>query len=314
MKSLLKKWYYDTDTGFRLLDPLVRLRTHLQGGWRSDRREMERTFLRTFGYPIDWQTPRTLNEKLNWMKRYYRNPLQQTVADKFAVRAWVVRQIGEDYLIPLLKTYARARDIRLNELPDAFVLKVNHGSGQNRIVHRKDTEDEREIRRQFAAWMRTNHYRASREWPYKGMRPLIVAETLLQKDQGHIPEDYKFHCFAGQVAVVQVDLDRETDHRRNFYDRDWHLQPFIWTEWEENRPLWPNGQTVPKPESLDEMIRVAETLSAVFPYVRVDLFECRGRVYFGELTFYHGGGFEQFSPEQYDRLLGDQLCLPTISV
>jgi len=311
MKAWLKHLYRDTDAGFRLLFPLVRARDWwAEGGWRGDRAAIDREFAQIFGRPLDWARPRTLNEKLNWMKLHVRDPLQQVAADKYAVRAHVEAKVGADCLIPLLKVYKRAGDIRFAELPDAFVLKVNHGSGQNLIVRDKAGEDERRVRRQFREWMAASHYAQSREWPYKDMKPVTVAEQLLLDDDGRVPSDYKFHCFGGKVEAVHVDLDRETAHRRNFYDADWNPLPFIWTEWEHGKPLWPRGPEVNRPDALPEMVRMAETLAADFPYARIDLFYCGGTVYFGEITFFHGGGFEAFDPPEYDLILGDKLVLP----
>jgi len=288
----------------------VRARDWLRDGWRSDRSVVARKFAETFGYPLDWENPRTLNEKLNWMKLHVRDPLQKIAADKYAVRAHVAAKVGEQYLIPLIRKCDRAEEIRFAELPAAFVLKTNHGSGQNWIVRDKAREDERKVVRQFREWLATNHYVASREWPYKGMPPAIVIEELLLDEQGQIPSDFKFHCFGGKVATIQVDLDRETAHRRNFYDLDWQLQPFVWTEWAGDKPAWPNGRAVARPAALAEMVRVAETLAADFPYARIDLFYCGGKVYFGEITFYHGGAFERFDPPEFDRFFGDKLALP----
>lgn len=310
MRAWLKRMYRETDWGSRAFFPLVQAREWLRDGWRSDRGVIARQFRKTFGYPLDWDHPRTLNEKLNWMKLNFRDPLQQIAADKYAVRAHVAARIGESYLIPLIRTYGRAEDIRLADLPAAFVLKVNHGSGQNWIVRDQSNEDERRIRREFYKWLWTSHYAASREWPYQGMKPVIVAEELLLDGSGQIPSDFKFHCFGGKVATIQVDLDRETAHRRNFYDLDWRLQPFIWTEWAGDKPSWPNGRAVERPAGLAEMVRVAETLAADFPYARIDLFYCGDKVYFGEITFYHGGAFERFDPPEYDRIFGDKLVLP----
>ncbi len=310
MRAWLKRMYRETDWGQRALFPLVRAREGLRDGWRSDRSVIERQFRRAFGYDLDWANPRTLNEKLNWMKLHVRDPLQKIAADKFAVRAHVAAKVGAQYLIPLIRKCDRAEEIRFAELPAAFVLKTNHGSGQNWIVRDKAREDERAVIRQFREWLATSHYAASREWPYKDMQPAVVIEELLLDEDGQIPSDFKLHCFGGKVAAIQVDLDRETAHRRNFYDLDWNLQPFIWTEWERGQPAWPNGRAVARPAALAEMVRVAETLAADFPYARIDLFDCRGKVYFGEITFYHGGAFERFDPPEFDRFFGDKLALP----
>ena len=310
MRAWLKRIYRETDWGQRALFPLVRAREWLRGGWRSDRSVIARQFRKAFGYDLDWTNPRTLNEKLNWMKLHVRDPLQKIAADKYAVRAHVAAKVGESYLIPLIRKCDRAEEIRFAELPAAFVLKTNHGSGQNWIVRDKSKEDERAVIRQFREWLAMSHYAASREWPYKDMKPAIVVEELLLDEQGQIPSDFKLHCFGGKVATIQVDLDRETAHRRNFYDLDWNLQPFIWTEWVGDKPSWPNGRAVERPAALAEMVRVAETLAADFPYARIDLFYCGGKVTFGEITFYHGGAFERFDPPEFDRFFGDKLALP----
>lgn len=312
MRAWLKRIYRETDWGQRAFFPLVRARDWLQrGGWRSDKSAIERKYARTFGYPLDWAQPRTLNEKLNWMKLNFRDPLQRIAADKFAVRAHVAAKVGAQYLVPLIRKCDRAEEIRFAELPAAFVLKTNHGSGQNWIVRDKSKADEHAVVRRFREWLAVGHYAASREWPYKDMPPAIVVEELLLDENGQIPSDFKLHCFGGKVATIQVDLDRETAHRRNFYDLDWRIQPFIWTEWEGDRPAWPNGRAVARPAALAEMVRVAEALAADFPYARIDLFYCRGKVYFGEITFYHGGAFERFDPPEFDRIFGDKLALPS---
>lgn len=311
--KMLKQFYNQSVVGFRVLHPLVRLREWLRSGWMSDRRFIGQRFHNVFGYHLDWSNPQTLNEKMNWMKLHYRIPLQQQVADKWAVREWVAEVAGENYLIPLLGTYDRVQDLRWEDLPAAFVMKVNHGSGQNWIVRDKRLVAEKALKRQFLEWLKISHYVTSREWPYKDMQPKIVVEQLLLNEEGNIPKDYKLHCFGGRVEVIQVDLDRETNHRRNFYSRNWEFQPFMWTEWEGKRPLWPNGAEVKQPELLGEMIELAEQLAAAFPYVRVDLFLCGGQIYFGEMTFYHGSGLERFEPFKYDSIFGKMVPMPAVS-
>ncbi len=309
-KEKLKQLYATNDRAFHFLEPFVRWREWLaQGAWRTDRAFISRRFKQTFGYELDWNTPHTLNEKLNWMKYHDRRPLLQQAADKYVVRDYVAEKAGADCLIPLLAVFHRAADIQLDGLPDPFILKVNHGSGQNYVVRNKTTENLPALRRQFHAWMKTSQYPFSREWPYKQIKPVIIAEELLLDEQGRLPVDYKFHCFNGRVEFIQMDMDRETRHRRNFYSRDWQLMPFIWTEWEGNEPLWPNGEVIDPPDALADMIRLAETLAADFPYARIDLYYCRGRINFGEITFYHGSGLERFDPPEWDATFGGLLRL-----
>ena len=312
MKAWLKDKFYNTDRGSRALFPLWRAREWLHGGWRSDHAVMERTFLQTFGYPLDWENPRTLNEKMNWMKRYYRNPLQTLVSDKVAVRGYVSERLGEDILVPLIRTYDRADDFRLADMPEKFALKVNHGSGQNWLVTDKSAEDEQLIIREFWKWMKLSHYATAREWPYKDIRPQMIAEHLLLDENGAIPMDFKFHCFGGKAETIQVDLDRQIRHCRNFYDLDWNLEPFIWTEWDGDVPKWPNGRAVERPKTLARMIEISEILAEGFPYIRIDLYEAGERIYFGEMTFYHGGGFERFDPHEVDLRLGGLVELPPL--
>ena len=285
----------------------------LLGGWRSDESAVSHDFERVFGCPLDWEHPRTLNEKLNVLKTRFRRPDMTRLVDKYAVRAVVAGKIGEKHLVPLLGVWEKAREVSFDALPDAFVLKVNHGSGQNWIVRDKAKEDGREIKKTLARWMKENHAAISREWPYRGVVPRITAEKLLLEGDGALPKDYKFHCFAGEVAAVQVDLDRETAHKRNFYDLQWQKQPFLWCETEaDGSPKWPNGPDVPRPAALEEMADIARTLSAGWPYVRVDLFHVGGKVYFGELTFYHGSGLECFFPPEKDLAFGDLLAMPPL--
>jgi len=285
----------------------------LRGGWRSDKATISRDFERIFGRPLEWEHPQTLNEKLNVLKTRFRDPAMTRLVDKFAVRDFVRGKIGEEKLVPLLGVWERAKDVSFAQLPDSFVLKVNHGSGQNRIVRDKAEEDESDIRRTLARWMKENHAVFSREWPYRGVAPRITAEQLLLEADGSLPKDYKFHCFSGRVETVQVDLEREISHKRNFYDLDWRKQPFLWCETHpDGSPKWPNGPDVPRPEGLEEMAEVARTLSAGWPYVRVDLFFVAGKTYFGEMTFYHGGGLEHFFPPEKDAELGAMLALPPL--
>jgi hypothetical protein len=253
--------------------------------------------------------PTTLNEKLHWKKLHGYLPVHTTVSDKYAVRAWAAERIGPRYLIPLVAVLDEPQSLDLARLPDGCVIKTTHASGQNVIVRDKRRIDERQLKSQLRRWMRHNEYYLSREPQYRRIRPRVIVEALLTDADGRIPMDFKFHCFHGNVEAIQVDIDRFADHRRNFYDVDWRLLPFTWSYWKNNRPLWPNGRTVERPKDLEEMMTVARTLAKEFDYVRVDLYSCRGRVYFGELTLHHGGGWERFDPPGYDLYYGNKLSL-----
>ena len=186
MSSLLRHWYAHSGAFHALLFPLLRLRESLLlGHCLPPRLRISRDFRRTFGHPLPWAAPRTLNEKLNCMKHLVRLPLQRTCADKHAVRAYVAEKIGPEHLIPLLATFTRARDVTPAAIPSpSFILKVNHGSGQNIVVRDAATTDFVPIRLQLSDWMHTSHYLLSCEQPYRGIRPLILAERLLLAPDG----------------------------------------------------------------------------------------------------------------------------------
>jgi len=266
-------------------------------------------YRRKFGKPADLRNPATLNEKLLWKKLHGYEPLHTTITDKYAVREWVAGRIGESYLIPLIATFEGVEELDLQRLPDSFVVKVSHGSGQVEIVRDKRAIQEGQLKTQLRKWMKENHYHLSKELQYRDIKPRLIVEQLLIDADGRIPMDFKFHCFHGQAEAIQVDIDRFGQHRRNFYDVDWKLLPFTWSAWDRGGPMWPNGRVVEKPAGLEEMLAIARTLAKELDYVRVDLFNCRGKVYFGELTLHHGGGWERFDPPDYDLFFGDKLDL-----
>lgn len=294
-----------------LVDPLLVAREKvLLGSFLPDSVRIARDFRRSFSRTFPADNPQTLNEKLSWMKLHVRDPLQTVAADKFAAREWVADRIGTDHLIPLLGAWDRPSQVPFDTLPSAFVLKVNHGSGQNLIVRDKAALDLPTVRRQLALWLRQNHYALSAEWPYKDIPPKILAEPLLLSPDGTLPLDFKLHCFAGHVEFIQVDIARETRHLRNFYSRDWDLLPFLWCErLPDGSPAWPNGPAVPRPFLLPDLIRLAETLASPWPYVRTDFYLHDNRVLFGELTFYHGSALEHFYPSSFDLTFGHLINL-----
>lgn len=251
-----------------------------------------------------FDTPKRFNHKLIWLKMNYRHPEAYKFADKVLVKKIVKNIISENIVIPTIGLWRNAKDIDFSSLPESFILKTNHGSAWNILVHNKKSINRSLVQKQLNIWMNSNYFKIGREYQYKDIKPMILAEPLLDPGNGKELLDYKFFCFNGEPRFVQVDFDRFSNHTRNFYDMSWKRQPFT--------ILYPPhpGDTV-RPDNFDQMIDIARNLSEGFPFIRVDLYDCAGRIYFGELTFHPGGGFEPITPDIWDYTLGDMLILPT---
>lgn len=265
---------------------------------------LEQQFKNALGYPLNLDNPNTFNEKLQWLKLYYRNPLMTRCADKVAVRDYVAEKIGTKYLIPCLGIWDNPDDIDFEKLPDKFVLKVNWGSGQNIIVKDKSKLDVISIRRQLSQWMQpdNNLYFRFFEWGYKNIKPKIIAEKYIEQMDGKLL-DYKFFCFNGVPKYCQIDIDRYVNHTRCFYNMEYDKQEFT-----VGYPIYQGN--IEKPDRFAEMSEIARILSENFPHVRVDLFAINNNIYFGEMTFFHGAGYERFQPFEWDKSFGDLLILP----
>ncbi|HEY5983604.1 MAG TPA: ATP-grasp fold amidoligase family protein [Anaerolineales bacterium] len=252
--------------------------------------------------------PETISEKLTWLKLHYRDELARRCCDKYQVREFVRRQVSDEILVPLIAVYDAAEEIRFDNLPEAFILKATHGSGWNVVCRSLASFDRAAAVRTLSRYLRQDYFDGGREWGYKGLQPRIVCEQLLLDDTGEVPEDYKFFCFHGEPRLIQIDYDRFTSHRVDLYDVSWnHLAC--------RRTLWPNrgGAVPPAPGLLQPMLRIAARLAQPFPFVRVDLYALRDRVYFGELSFYPGRGVLRHEPHSFDRLFGSYLHLETIT-
>ena len=274
--------------------------------WESDEQRLRRKFRRVFGRQPDLESPKTFNEKILWLNLNDRRPVKTVCADKYAVRDWVSERIGNQYLIPLVGVFEDARDIDLDSLPDGFAVKATHGSGWNLIVDNKRQLDWPAARHRLNGWLASSYYPYLREWQYRDIRPRLVIEELMLDDHGKIPADFKLLCLTGtqtQTIIVEVDLDRHTNHSRAMYDLDWNRLPF--------GLKYPTpDEEVPRPERLDEMVEIARRLSAGFPCVRVDLYSTPGGLRFGELTFTPDAGGGIFEPPEWDRKMGDLIELP----
>jgi hypothetical protein len=257
-----------------------------------------RRYRQRFGSWPNVVQPQTIGEWVQRVKLFARDPRLPRLADKLALRDWIAERIGSGHLPQLYAVYDTAEQLRLCELPPAFVLKPTHGSGWVSIVTDGNTADEQQLVRTARRWLRMNYADHSREWPYRRIQPrLLVEELFSDGGPGPVPTDYKLHCFNGRVAAVQVHTERYTRHRRAVYSPAWEYLGWTVREWQPDVPA-------AKPVQLAEMIRLAERLSAEFTYLRVDLYASATRVVVGELTFFPSNGFDAISDETFERELG----------
>lgn len=259
----------------------------------------ELLYYRAIGRKLNWDSPQSYTEKIQWSKFNDNSEFKTILSDKFLVRDWVKSKIGEEYLIPLLGVWDEFSEINFDKLPSQFVLKTNHGSGSVVIVKDKSALDLKETQKKFDSWMKTDFaYTTGFELHYSAIKRKIIAEKYLETELGEL-QDYKFLCFNGTPYYCWVDVGRFNKHTRNVYDLEWNLQ-----EW--NQHLYGNYQgNLPKPDNFDQMIKIAKILCKGFRHVRVDLYSVNNNIYFGEMTFTNGCGFDKIVPDKYDFILGD---------
>jgi hypothetical protein len=311
MKSKLLGIYHKSKAIHTLLKPLAWLYKIGTRDLLTDSAWCRSRFQWYHGYSLNLNRVRTLNEKIQWLKLYDRNPDYSKWADKFEVKKIIESLIGAEYVVPLLAWGDTPECIDFKAIPKPFIIKSSHASGQVIIIREGDEVDSSAINKICHSWLKYNLYRETREFQYKNIPPRIIVEKLLLDENGQVPFDYKFHCCNGVVEVIQVDIDRHINHKRNLYDRDWNRLPFVWSLYSDNKPLWPQGRDVEKPDSLAQMLMLTEKIASQFSYARVDWYYLAGRIYFGELTFHHGSGFERIIPFEWDEKLGDKLKLPS---
>lgn len=250
--------------------------------------------------------PKTYNEKLQWLKLYGRRPIDTMLTDKYAVKDYIAKTIGSQYVIPLLGVWDRFDDIDFDALPNQFVLKCTHDSGGVVICKDKSGFDREAAKKVINKGMQNNYYVYSREKAYRDVPRRIIAEEYKEDAETKDLRDYKFFCFDGVPKLLFIASDRllqDEETKFDFFDMDFNHLPF--TNGHPNAAITPK-----KPDKFEEMKMVAEKLSQGIPHVRVDLYEANGQVYFGEMTYSHWGGMKPFEPEEWDRILGDWIQLP----
>lgn len=251
-------------------------------------------YLMKFKKPINLKSPRTLDEKIQWLKfnTYYKNPLVTQCADKYAVRQYVEKCGCPEILNELYGAYDKVEDIPWDSLPNQFVIKWNFGCGQNLIVFDKSKLDIEDAKRKLNEWYETKDtfYLAYSEMQYRGIPPKLVCEKLIETEDGGLPVDYKLYCFGGYADCVLVCIGRDNSGHGTkyyFFDRNWNLKRYNKTGKEA-----PEGFTLHKPEGIEKLFDYAEKITKPFPFVRADFYLEKGKVTFGELTFTPCGGFD----------------------
>lgn len=272
-----------------------------------DRIYLQIVYFRHFKKFIDFDNPKTFNEKIQWLKLNYRKEEYTNLVDKYRVKQYITKLIGEEYVIPTLGVWNNVDDIDFKSLPEKFVLKCNNDSGGIVICKNKKDFDEVKAKSFLKERLKNNGYWYGREWPYKNVKPCIIAEKYMEDSISKDLKDYKFFCFNGSMEFFDIDIDRFIEHRSNYYDRNGNFLPF-------GKTYCPPDYTkkIEMPKNLGKMIELAETISHNTVLSRIDFYEIDGQVYFGEITFYPGSGFSPFTDEKWDYKLGDMIDLPNI--
>ena len=259
------------------------------------------------GTKLDVKNPKTLNEKLQWLKFNYRFPLQSIVSDKLLVRDYVKEKIGEQYLIPLLGKWKNYEDIDFSTLPEKFVLKCNHDSGGLIVCRDKNKLNYRKAKNKITKSLKSNFYYIGREYQYRNIKPMILCEKFIS-DNGNIPMDYKIYCFNGKPDVILVCKDRfsRNTHRASYlyYDQDWNFVPLNKGDDEIDDPK------IERPKNLEKMLEIAQILSKDFIFARIDLYNIDGTIYFGEITLSPNSGFDADITKETDAMFGKKINIP----
>lgn len=275
--------------------------------WVPDSIYLKLLYKVVFNRRLNLKHPVGYNEKLQWIKLNDRRPEYVQMVDKYEVRSYIEQTIGSEYLIPCLGLYESVEEIDYSKLPNQFVLKCTHDSGSVEICKDKSCFNIEDSKRRLGAACRRNYYSTYREWPYKEVKPRIIAEKYMMDEESQDLSDYKIMCFNGKAKVIEVHENRFSDekvHTQTFYDREWNILPI-------SQPGF-NLIEIPskKPAQLEELIRLSEILAKDIYHVRVDWYIVNEKIYFGEITFFDGSGFDAFTSYEMEEYLGNLIKLP----
>ena len=271
-----------------------------------DREFLSAMYKAIFGQEINWETPTGFNEKLQWLKLYNRRPEYTMMVDKYLVRDYIAQVLGEEFLIPLLGVWDDPDEIDFDALPDQFVLKCNHNSGLGMCICKdKSKLDIPKVKAELRKGLKQDYYLTGREWPYKDVPRKIICEKFMSDGSKEDLKDYKFYCFNGKAKMLGIYSDRNKPFPTK---ADYFYEKFQWLDLTWG---YPHAEVTPgRPEEFLQMMEIAEKLAQKLPSIRVDLYLCGKRIYFGELTFFDGSGFDHIEPMEWDYKLGEYCVLP----
>ena len=266
---------------------------------------LKKVYRHNTGMKLDLDDPKTYNEKLQWLKLYDRRPEYTDMVDKCEAKKYVAGRVGEEYIIPTYGVWNSFDEVDFDSLPDQFVLKCTHDSGGIVFCTDKAAFDKEKAKEKINIYLKRNYYSQGREWPYKNVPPRIIAEKYMVDESGYELKDYKFFAFDGEVKAMFIATDRnaKTDTCFDFFDKNFNHLPF--TNGHPNAAVTPK-----KPQHYELMVELAEKLSRGLPQARIDFYNINGKVFFGEITFFHWGGFMPFKPEKWDYTFGSWIKLP----
>lgn len=282
---------------------IAKLSTTSFFNWMPDKPYLCMQYWARLGQRLNLKNPQTFNEKMQWLKLYNRKPVYTEMVDKYQAKKYIADKIGEEYIIPTLGVWERFEEIDFDRLPNQFVLKCTHDSGGLVIVRDKATLDFRAAREKIEKSLKTNYYFHGREWPYKDVKPRIIAESYLQDTATGELRDYKWYCFHGEPKLMAIFCGRAMDATTaNYFDCSFRPVDVTWGY--ERSEIQPE-----KPKNFDKMRQFAAVLSEVAPSLRVDFYEVDGHLYVGELTFFDGSGYDLIQPKEWDERMGSWLKL-----
>ena len=296
---ILKKYFNNPGLIFIKLDRIgIRL--------LSDEKFVKIMYKKFFNKELNLDEPKTFNEKLQWLKLNDRKDIYTTMVDKYDVKEYVANIIGKEYIIPTLGIYDKFGDIDFNVLPKRFVIKCTHDSGSVIVVKDKNNLNIKEIRKKINKSLRKNFYYRYREWPYKNIKPRIIIEKYMEDESKKELKDYKIFCFNGNPELIMVDTDRFLEHKRNVYDIDWNKIKL--------NINFPNNDEmiIKRPHNLNILLELSKKLSNDIPFIRTDFYIINDRIYFGELTFFPGSGFQKITPEFWQFKLGKMIDISKV--